>query len=305
MMDRLLENDTVLKILSLLVAVAVWVQVNGGVPQTAERPVPNVPVVSTVAPHSTLTVLSIKPSTVTIQLKGPASLVGSTANVTAVVSLTKVTHPGTFALNVAASVPAGTSLVSITPSQVVVTVDVIKTAHMPVKLMTAGKVPTGYGVISLNNPQRTVSVTGPSRDLSQVVKIVGKVVLSGQTGGFAEQVFLFPENRHGMVESHVQVSPQVVTVQVQIAKEQSVPVIVKYTGKPASGFKVTSLAVNPATVVIYGTASALSGVQSISTQLVNISGLSNAITTPVGLVLPSGVSVIGSSTVHATVNIGP
>lgn len=307
MMDRLLENDTVLKILSLLVAVAVWVQVNGGVPQVAVRPVPNIPVVSTVSPHSNLTVLSIKPSTVTVELKGPLNSIGgsASANVTAVVNLTKVTHPGTFSLKVAASVPAGTSLVSVTPSHVVVTVDVIKTVHMTVKLEPSGQVAAGYGIIALSSSSKSVTVTGPSHELSQVSKIVGRVMLNHQSSGFSEQVFLFPENRHGAVVSHVQVVPQAVTATVQIAKEQSVPVIVKYSGKPASGFKITSLHVTPGTVVIYGTASALSGVRSVNTSPINIAGLSSSVTQSVSLVLPSGVSVMGSSTVNATINIGP
>lgn len=307
MMDKLLENDTVLKILSLLVAVAVWVQVNAGQPQTAVRSVTNVPVVSTVAPHSNLTVLSIKPSAVSIQLKGPVNLLGTSANsnVTAVINLTKVTHPGTFALTVAASVPTGTSLVSITPKQVVVTVDVIKTVHMPVKLVPSGQVASGYGIIALTSSQKTVSVTGPSSEIKQVAKIVGRVVLNHQSSGFSEQVYLFPENRHGSVVSHVQVAPQVVTTAVQIAKERSVPVIVKYSGKPASGYKITSIQVTPSKVVIYGTASALSGVHSVSTTPINIAGVSSSVTQSVALVLPSGVSVTGPSTVDATINIGP
>jgi YbbR domain-containing protein len=307
MMDRLLENDTVLKILSLLVAIAVWVQVNTGPsgtppvrqwlgPLTVSWSLPS-------NPH--LTVLGIRPDTVHVLVQGPPANMANVASTEAWVNLTKLTGPGTYTMQVAASVPTGDTALQVQPKEVVVTVDSVSTRHYRAALQVVGQPPGGYGVIGVSTPSRTVSVTGPSRYLTQVNRVVGKVAVSGQTSLFHEQVILFPVNQKGQVVPHVQVSPEVRTVTVAILPEKTVPVVVKYTGRPGSGLTIRGITVSPNQVTIAGSAGLLAGVAAIDTAPVSVAGATSTVTANQHLQLPSGLQVVGSPTVNVTITIGP
>lgn len=309
-MDRLLENDTILKILSVLVAIFVWAQVNGSVAQTVERRLGPVPLAWTLPPGSGLTVLSLKPNNVTVEIQGPTSDTGGNASAYAWVNLKKLTRPGKYSLPVLASVPTGTKLVAVTPNHVLVTVDRLANRRMTAKLVQVGEPITGYAVTGFSVPNRTVTLAGPSDYLDQVTQVVGKVDVSGQKSGFAEQVLLVPENSRGQAiatqaNNRIEVSPQVLTVQVGVSPVKSLPVVVNYSGQPASGYVIRSISVSPNTITVYGPEAALKALSNVTTAPVSISGASQTISEAVKLALPSGVSVLGAGTVQVTIVIGP
>jgi YbbR domain-containing protein len=304
MMDRLLENDTVLKILSLLVAIFVWVQVNTGASQVVQRHLGPVAVSWSVPPERNLTVLSIRPSTVTVLIQGPPSIVTNATSAGAWVDLSKLTHPGTFTMRVEASVPTGSQLVQVIPRDVVVAVDAVKTRHYHAVLEQEGMPPGGYGVVSLGSGPRVVSVTGPGHLVDQVSNVIGKVEVAGQTANFSEQVILFPVNSRGQVVNHLQVSPEVMTVPVTILPEKTVPVVVHYTGRPANGLTVTGIEVSPGQVTVAGAADVLAGVAAVDTKPVPLAGAAETFTVRARLALPAGVEVVGPDTVDVTIAIG-
>jgi YbbR domain-containing protein len=136
-MDRLLENNTILKILSVVVALFLWFQVtttNAHV--TADRSIGPVPVVYQPPSKSDLTIISLNPTTVEVQIKGPVSTIHKTTPsvISAFVDMKNLTHGGTYSLPVHISVPVGASFVRVVPDQVVVIVDQLGTKHMSVSL---------------------------------------------------------------------------------------------------------------------------------------------------------------------------
>ncbi|MCL8207332.1 MAG: hypothetical protein K6V97_04560 [Actinomycetia bacterium] len=303
MMDRLLENDTILKILSLLVAIAVWVQVNMSLPQTVDRRLGPVPLAWTLPPHSRLVVLSIRPAEVTVQIQGPTSAMGPNVTADAWVDLSKLTRPGTYSEPVVASVPTGTRLVAVTPGHVLVTVDTEVSRKLPVTLTTTGHPPPGYGVARTSTATSSVTVSGPSQYVDQVAAVVGRVNVSHATGPFTAQVLLFPVNRRGQTVGHVELSPELVSADVQVAAERTLPVVVSYRGTPAAGYTVGTIDVKPTTVTVYGPTSALAGLDHLVTQPVDINGATGTVTATVALAAPSGVTLsTGSVTVTITIS---
>jgi YbbR domain-containing protein len=304
MMDRLLENDTILKILSVLVAIAVWVQVNMSLPQTVDRRI-TVPLAWTLAPHSRLVVLAIRPADVTIQIQGPTSAMGPNVTADAWVDLSKMTRPGTYSEPVVASVPTGTRLVAVTPGHVLVTVDTEVAKKFPVTLTTTGHPPAGYGVARASTSTATVTVSGPSRYVNQVAAVVGRVDVSHATGPFTAQVLLFPVNRKGQTVGHVELSQELVSADVQVTAERTLPVVVSYRGTPAPGYTVGAIDVKPTTVTVFGPQSALAGLDHVVTQPVDIAGATGSVTATVALVQPPGVVGLSTGSVTVTITIAP
>lgn len=309
-MDRLLENDTVLKVLSVLVAIFLWFQATASSTQSVNRDFGPVSVFWTAPANSNLNVVSIEPSVVTVQIKGPPRTVSEVAvhAVTAYVNLSRLTRPGTYTMRVGASVPQGTSLVSIVPAQVVVTVDQIGSRKIPITLRPEGEPNASDQLVSLTPSQKVATLTGPTNDLNQVAAVVGEVPVAGQSASLSTQVLLLPLNDHGKLVSHVEVSPPSVTANAVIEPkppEKTVPVVARLSGYPASGYKVSRITVSPSKVTVTGSQSALAGLSQVGTVAIDVAGLTNGITEAIPLSLPKGVSAVGSPDVTVTVTITP
>lgn len=295
-MDRLLENDTVLKILSILVAIAFWVQVSGSNVQTANRSIGPVTVVWSLPPaNKNLNVTKLQPNAIELQIQGPPKAVAEAkaSAMTALVSLNHISHPGTYTLPVVASVPAGTSLVSVTPAQIVVTVDQTVTKKMNVSVKPMGSPAQGFQLTKINASVQSATVTGPSEQLSTVKALVAEVPISSQNANVDEQIMLLPVDSSGKIVSHLEVNPPMVNVTAEISAippHKDVGVVVRLNGVPAAGYKVKSIAVDPNTITITGKNSALAGVKTVDTTPINISGATSDVTQLVPVNFPPGVS---------------
>ncbi|MDA8193107.1 MAG: CdaR family protein [Thermaerobacter sp.] len=308
-MDRLLENDTILKVVSAVVAIFLWFQVQASTTQTVNKSVAQVSVTWTTPPNARLNVMSIQPNLVTVQIKGPPKLMSgvNSHNVTAWVNLSGLTRPGTYTLHVVAPVPAGTSLVSVVPSEVVVTVDQIGSRKMTVTLRPQGTPNSADQLVSVSASTKTATLSGPTTDLNEVTQLVGEVPVAGQTANVSTQVLLLPLNASGHVVSHVQVSPPSVTADAIIQPkppEKTVGVVARLSGHPATGYTVSSIVVSPSHVRITASSkSALSAVSSVNTVPIDITGLTSGVSESIPLALPKGVSPVGNPDVTVTVTI--
>ncbi|NMP22690.1 YbbR-like domain-containing protein [Sulfobacillus harzensis] len=308
MTDRLLENNTFLKILSVIVAIFIWFRAGPAAHVPNENhTIQGVAVGwSTINPH--LTVLSLNPGTVTVQISGPPSSVNSssTASVSALVNLSNIKSPGTYLLKVSASVPAGVTPVSVTPSRVEVTVARIGNTKRPVEVHLGGQPAAGYELSNYSSSIKDATVSGPTNALRQVKAVAGTVSLSGHNTTFSQDVVLEPVNAAGRVVPKVQVDPPTAAVTATIKKkppEKVLPVVSKLTGQPASGYTVSQINVYPSSVTVSGTTQTLAGLNHIFTVPVNVSGATKTITESVPVQLPSGTSLVSSGQVTVTVTI--
>lgn len=304
-MDKLLENNNVLKVLSVIVAIFIWFQASAATAQTVNRPIGPVAVgFSTPNPH--LTVLSIKPASVIVQIKGPPGTVGSASEVSALVKLANLTSSGTYSLKVSATVPPGTGLVSVVPNRVVVTVARLGQRKVPVMVHISGSPASGYELSGYISNLKKATISGPVNVLSQVKSVTGTVVLGDRSGSFTDQIVLQPLNAEGHAVPKVQVNPATATVNVSIQKrppQKVLPVISKLSGQPAAGFTVSQITVYPSSVTVSGTTSSLSGLTHLYTIPINVAGQTRSIHEAVPVVMPNGVNMVNSGEVTVTVTI--
>lgn len=309
-MDRWLENNTVLKIVSVVVAIFLWLQVQQSSTASLNKTVGPVTITWTSPPNTRLNVMSIQPSVASIQIKGsPRAMSNVSAhNVTAWVNLSRLTRPGTYTLRVVASVPPGTSLVNVSPSEVIVHVDTIGTRKMSVDLKPQGTPKSSDEVASLSSSSTTAVVSGPSVYLDQVRKLVGEVPVAGKGSTVSTQVLLLPLNADGHLVPHLEVSPPSVTATAVIKPrppQKTVSVVAKLLGHPATGYVVKNIRVSPLQVDITAShKSALSSINTVNTVPIDITGLKRGISESIPLSLPSGISTLGSPDVTVSVTIG-
>ncbi len=308
-MDRFLENETIVKILAVVMAILLWFIVSSSNPaQISHRTFVSIPLSETSLGRANLTVASVVPSVVNVTVKGSPQSVDSAKvqDFGAFVRLGGIVHAGTFSLPVGVTMPTGTSLVSVVPNHVVVTVDQLGTKKLPVALHLLGTPAPGYEVKSSTASLKTASINGPTTELDLVRHIIADVSIGGHSSGFQEQVILLPVNKHGQVVPHVQVSPNLVSASVSIAAippHKKVPVVVKYSGVPATGYTIQSISVSPTSVDITGTTAAISAVTAIDTQPVSVSGQTSSIAETMTLVFPKGTSALTVNKVTVTITI--
>jgi YbbR domain-containing protein len=75
------------------------------------------------------------------------------------------------------------------------------------------------------------------------------------------------------------------------------------TGVPATGYYVEAVVVDPVAVTVVGNPSALSGIEFVDTQPINIGDATNTQVESVGLAAPAGVSLLQQQPVNVTVRI--
>ncbi len=313
MMDRLLENDTVLKILSVLVAVFLWLQVDG----ITNHPVPkqafvdSIPVQWSLPKHSNLTVITLRPTTVNVQIEGPSKSLGGVKNdeVTAFVNLSRITRAGIYTLRIGAAVPSGTRTVSITPPEVTVALDQIGSRRVQVTVVPQGSVPSKYEVTSSVPSVGEATISGPTQDLAQVKRVVATVPMSGHTQSFTDQSLLVPLGAEGRPVPHVEVNPPMVSVTSAIRQKPpqvTVGVVVRVTGHPAAGYVMSSIVVNPDHIAITGPKDVIRKISTVYTSPIDVSGVTGPVSGALPVTLPAGVtSISGKNLVQVTVNIGP
>lgn len=145
-MDRWLENDLTVKLVSLLLAVILWLQVAREVPQT-QKTIPGVPVQVRDLPPD-LEAVGTEPAEVTVVVRGRGRRFESLGkeDFVALVSLAEA-RPGRVAYSIdRVTVPKGVTLVGFAPEQVAVVVEKVVEKRLPLKVRVLGRPAQGYAL---------------------------------------------------------------------------------------------------------------------------------------------------------------
>lgn len=307
MMDRLLENNTVLKIVSVIVAIFIWIQATSNQANFSVRPMASIPVATdNLNPH--LTVMSVTPPDVSVEIKGPPSAVGSVtlAQVQAFVNLSQLKGPGTRSLKVSVAVPANVGVYRVTPARVDVTVAKIGQQKVPVTLKVGGSPPDGYELSGYTASLKQATISGPTGALKDVTSVTGTVSLGSRSHSFTADVVLRAMNAAGKMVPRVQVNPATDAVNVIIKPkppQKVLPVVSQLTGQVASGYKISQITVYPSSVTVSGSTKSLAGLTRLDTIPINVTGASKTITEAVPVVVPKGTRLVSSGAVQVTITI--
>jgi YbbR domain-containing protein len=192
------------------------------------------------------------------------------------------------------------------PQVVQVQLDPLISKSVPVKV-DEGTPATG---LQPQNPilsTNSVTVSGPASVVSLATAAIARVVIQPSGLDVDQEVPLVAVDALNNVLSPVGIEPQTVRVQIRVGVQQTrtLPVNPKVSGVPNSGFQVGGVAVNPPVVTVQGDADALSALAAVDTGTVDLTGATSDVSRVVNLVLPAGITSVGSSTVSVTVHLTP
>jgi len=191
------------------------------------------------------------------------------------------------------------------PRQVAVRLDPIETKIVPVAV-DHGTVPPGLQVGDAEITPASAEVRGASTLVARVVRAVARVTIDPNGINVDDDVALTAVDDRGEAVAPVDVVPDIAHVRIEVtaqAASRSVPVAPQLTGTVAAGYRVAGVSVAPASVTVSGDPAVLAQLQAVPTAAIDINGRSSDLQRMVALAPPSGVTVIGATTVSVTVDV--
>ncbi len=246
---------------------------------------------------------------VRVELRAPQSIWKdlNLEDMHAYIDLTNVST-GTLSVPVHVDVQVSpVQVLKITPATVSLTVEEIAEKEVTVTVRVKGTAIFGYKAEEPVVIPQTVRVRGPASWVAQVTQAQVTVDVQGQQSDVRGdyQPELLDQNEHNV--SFVEVVPKVVTVNVPISQlgyVRDLAVTVAWEGRPAAGYRIANLVVNPQIVKVFGRVEVVKAVPGyLQTQPVSLEGLTESMTTTVALQMPEGLSLIAPPRPYVTVSL--
>lgn len=176
-----------------------------------------------------------------------------------------------------------------------------KNAQFPINAVVLGEPADGYVVGTVGMNQNIVIVSGPESLVSKIDKVKTEVSVEGMSSNVSTNMRLKYYDKDGeqLDDSRLNSNINNVDLNVEILKTKEVPIVVKVSGTPMTGYGVNGEAVvEPATVMIAGKNAALKEIDSIQVpeEKVNVDGLNMNFSTAVKIkeLLPDGIILADS-----------
>lgn len=299
--DDLLSSTLFLKIISVALAIFLWLYASGDRDEEKTFFVPveyrNVPEGIEVAAQT---------DEVEVQVSAAPALLASlnARDIICEVDLRGLKGPSRHRLPVKISLPPGFSVLSVKPSYIEVQLHRVIERVMPIEVKIA-EIPEGYIIQSIDVVPDRVVVKGREESINKVTNAVvnlswEKISSGGSTRATVELI------TQGEALPDLIVEPSWVTVSVSAEKGfpiKEVPVEVQLRGVPNPDFAVESVTVVPGRVTLEGPIDVLEGIASIKTAPVSIEGLSKSEEKTVALEIPKGASLQGDGWVEIKIEL--
>lgn len=301
-----------LALVSLLVALAIWVAVtNEENPQTDREFPVTIPIEAVGVPEG-LAVLSMTPDAVVVTVRATEETFEelTAANFRATVDMTGITDTQSTRNIVVdlVGVEDDAGVVETRPStftRVVLETEASKT--VPVRVNRLGSLAQGFIITTTETSPEQVTVVGPASSVALVESADVDVNLTGVRSNIFLQYDLTPRDGGGAVQPRVRVQPASAEVRItvqQLQTPQLVPILARTQGQVARGFNVVAISTDPTTVQVTGSLELLQATDAIETEPIDMSGASATITRSIGLQIPEGLEA-QRQTVNVTIEIVP
>ena len=321
MQIRSLFNNWGLKIVSLIVAIFLWLFVTNYQDPETVLTVNNVPVklLHTEAVKSEgkiYIVLDDSDTIPVVTINAPRSIVDKLEadNVIATADLEDMNPDYTVPIMITTN-KYSDSITNISGSirSVSLSVEDEARAIFPIETTVAGSAADGYQMGQVALDQNQVRVTGPKSEVERVrsAGVTVDISDSDRTVSTNAEIHLYDEDGRDIdIDKNLTLNIDKVMVRVEVLPLKVVPIKIAVSGKPVEGYRMTGeTAVEPGQVMVAGKKSTLDSVSAISipSSELNVTGRTNDLVKTFDLrnYLPTGVELAEgeSETVKVTIEI--
>lgn len=312
MNSKLLKNNLSLKIISVIVAIILWLYAVSELNPETTKAINDIPVEiinMDALNERNLTLAEDPEDSITVRIRGLANDVRKVniSNLKAVLDLNEIDWTGTqsVALDIEGLLPREVKLDRI--PEIPVTINKITRKLVPVVVEWTGEGEDGYRIHEPVVEPRNITIYGAESLVDSVVQGVVQLNLDKDVGTIEQSILIKLMDAAGnIVESNyldMRQSSALVTLPIYPIKAMAVRANV--TGEPAEGFVVENISVNPALIEVNGYTSIIERLSSLSTEMVDIRGAVDDVQTTVDVILENGIYLEPgqSSEVRVTVSI--
>lgn len=306
-MDRAGKKDLYLKVLSLLVAVVLWVYVSNEMNPTKEQEFKDMGV--DIRGSASNLAVSELPGSVSVRVQGSQDVIAdlSPRSIEVFVDLSNA-KVGKNSVPVQVRVPPEIKVVDLKPQQVALKIEPLSEKQVPVKVRAGDGVAKGYKTAAIQTKPDEVIVRGPKSLVDKVNMATVDINIRNKQKTFSETIPVRVVDDVGafVEERVVKTVPPVVDVLVSIVPDlpsKQVKVLPVINGEPKQGYAITMTVVDPPELVITGAWDIIGKMTEISTKPINIKQAEKDVYVDVSPELPYGV-VANRQSLRVLVSIG-
>lgn len=290
------QRNIMPKMLSILFAVVFWLYVMDQVNPEMVKTIPDVKVemlnVESVQ-NEGMVIMGDKEFYVDVKLKGRRSeVIKVTANDLLITADLEGFQKGTNNIMLSSKIfVSNVAIESLSMNSIKVSLDRIVEVAKSVKVEYVGTLSENFTTGDLSVAPQEISVKGPESLVNNISSIRGQLDLTEAYGQLAKEIPVTPVDMDGNVVNGVELGKNYVTVQLGIFKLSNIPVEILTSNEVEQGYKLVKMEVLPAMITIRGEEAVVTAIESIKTENINLSGLTESVEREIALTLPEGVSV--------------
>lgn len=308
MIDRLLQNSTAVKIISIFLAFVLWFYIAGdtrnAVTSEPSRTFERLPIA--VYNLADFHIISEMEKEVDIILQGRSEDLAAITqdNLDIYVDLSGL-REGEHVVRVRSSVPPDVKIQKISPSTVTVVIEEVITSQMEVMPVMMGEPGEGLITGEVTVEPQYVLLEGTRSILSQVNEVLVMIDVEGADSEFRRAYPVTAIDTQGREVKGLVMDPEVVEVYVDVHEpEAEFSIEVVWEGELPEGLEVKEVAVKPKTVFLTGLQEVLDILETVKTFPINLTDQEESFTYEVDLDVPQGTSLKNDSKILVNVVIG-
>jgi YbbR domain-containing protein len=301
----LLKNIDI-KLLSLLLAFVLWLYVANGENPIIEKFID----VSLKASNlnESLVVNNI-PKSISIGIKGQKNTIDNISpyQIEGIIDFSNIEKPGIYNLKVKTIAPKGIEIIRIIPSEIRAEVGKVLTQEVEVKYSLIGTPEKGY---SLTDEPRfipsKVKLIGAQSILENVKQVICSIDISGIKENLNKKIKVKAIDANGEEIKGVKIEPGIVEASISLNKgypEKLLEVKPRIIGKPAPGYYISQILVEPDKIKIFGNYYKISNLDFLETIPIDVNGITKTLSVKVPPALEEGLNISNGEEQLIEVNI--